>query len=87
MSNTTDEQRRELQRLAELTDEDIDTSDIPEIGDLTGAVRGRFYRPDQQQITLRIDTDLLEWFRSRGGEYQTRINDALREYVDSHRHR
>jgi len=73
MSHTTDEQRRELQRLAELTDEDSDTSELPEIGDLTGAVRGPFYRPYQQQI------DPLESFRSRGGEYQTRIDDALRE--------
>jgi uncharacterized protein (DUF4415 family) len=85
MSKTADEQRRELQRLAELPDEAIDTGDIPEVDDFSGAVRGRFYRTVKQQVTLRIDADLLEWFRSRGGKYQTRINDALREYVESHR--
>ncbi|MEA3273888.1 MAG: BrnA antitoxin family protein [Pseudomonadota bacterium] len=84
MSKMTDEQRHELQRLAELPDEDIDTSDIPEVADFSRAVRGRFYRPVKRQITLRIDADLLEWFRAQGGKYQTRINAALREYVEEH---
>ena len=82
MSTMTDKQRRELQHLAELSDEKIDTRDIPEIGDFSDAVRGRFYRPIKRQITLRIDADLLEWFKAQGGKYQTRINAALREYVE-----
>jgi len=82
MSKTKDKQRRELQRLAELPEEDIEMSDIPEVCDFSGAVRGRFYRPIKQQITLRIDADLLEWFKAQGGKYQTRINAALREYVE-----
>jgi len=81
----TDKQQRELRQLAELPDEAIDTSDIPEVGDFSGAVRGRFYRPIKRQITLRIDVDLLEWFRAQGGKYQTHINAALREYVQEHR--
>ncbi|WP_133510105.1 BrnA antitoxin family protein [Candidatus Thiosymbion oneisti] len=85
MSKTTDKQQRELRQLAELPDEDIDTSDIPEVSDFSGAVRGRFYRPIKQQITLRIDVDLLEWFEAQGGKYQTHINAALREYVQTHR--
>ena len=68
-----------------MADEDIDTNDIPEVKDFSGAVRGRFYRPIKQQITLRIDANLLARFRSLGGKYQTRINAALREYMDSHR--
>ena len=87
MSKMTDEQRRELRYLAELPDEDIDTGDIPEVSDFTDAVRGRFYRPVKRQITLRIDADLLEWFRAQGGKYQTRINAALREYVKEHQDR
>ena len=85
MSKMTDEQRQELQRLDELPDDEIDTSDIPEITDFSGAVRGRFYRPVKQQVTLRIDADLLAWFKAQGSKYQTRINLALREYVDAHR--
>jgi uncharacterized protein (DUF4415 family) len=53
----------------------------------TGARRGVLYRPVKQQITLRIDADVIEWFRSRarhGEGYQTNINRALREYIDQH---
>ena len=85
MSKVTKKQAREIQKLADSADEEIDTNDIPEVEDFSGAVRGRFYRPVKQQITLRIDADLLAWFRSLGSKYQTRINAALREYMDSHR--
>ena len=47
---------------------DIDTSDIPEIADWSGAVFGKFYRPAKQQVTLRIDADVLAWFKSQDGE-------------------
>jgi uncharacterized protein (DUF4415 family) len=87
MSKMTGEQDQELRRLAELPDSEIDTSDIPEIGDFSNAVRGRFYRPVKQQVTLRIDADLLAWFKAQGGRYQTRINAALRDYVEAHRRR
>jgi len=83
MSKMTNEQRQQLHRLDELPDDEIDTSDIPEIADFSGAVRGRFYRPVKQQVTLHIDADLLAWFKAEGGKYQTRINVALREYVDA----
>ena len=84
MSKMTNEQRQQLRRLDELPDDEIDTSDISEITDFSGAVRGRFYRPVKQQVTLRIDADLLAWFKAQGGKYQTRINVALREYVEAH---
>jgi len=75
----------ELAALAALPDAEIDTSDIPEIVDWSGAKRGLFFRPVKQQLTLRIDADIIAWFkrRARGGQgYQTRINHALREYVE-----
>jgi len=83
----TDEQNRELQHLAQLPDDEIDTKDIPEIGDFSGAIRGRFYRPIKKQVTLRIDADLIAWFQAQAGHYQTRINSALREYVEEHNRR
>ena len=52
---------------------------------MVGAKRGMFYRPLKQELTLRLDTDVVAWFRRRetGEEgYQTRINRALREYVE-----
>lgn len=85
----TPEQLAELAALAELPDADIDTSEAPEVTDWGGAERGLFYRPIKQQITLRIDADLIAWFKrqgeaSTGKGYQTRINLALREYVEQY---
>jgi uncharacterized protein (DUF4415 family) len=84
----TPEQQAELDLLAALPEEEIDTRDTPEVRDWSGARRGALYRPLKRQITLRIDADVIEWFKSRshqGGGYQTDINRALREYVDRHR--
>ena len=53
-------------QLAAMAEEDIDTSDIAEVLDWTGAKRGLFYRPVKQQQTLRIDADLIDWFRQQG---------------------
>ena len=76
--------QQELLALDEIADEDVDTSDIPEVLDWSGAERGRFYRPTKQQITLRIDADIIAWFKAQmpqGKGYQTKINQALREHV------
>jgi uncharacterized protein (DUF4415 family) len=80
----TPEQRAELKSLAALRDKDVDTSDAPELRDWSGAKRGLFYRAVKQQLTLRLDTDVVAWFKSHTASnegYQTRINRALREYV------
>ncbi len=78
----TAQQRRELEALAALPDERIDTRALPEIRDWSGARRGLFYRPVKQQITLRIDADVVAWFRRHAPKgYQTNMNRALREYV------
>ena len=80
----TKEQKTQLTALEKLSDADINTRDIPEQRDWTGARRGVFYRPIKQQLTLRLDADVVAWFKShtKSGEgYQTRINRALREYV------
>lgn len=63
---------------------DLTDPDAPEVTDWTGAVRGRFYRPLKQQISIRVDADVLTWFRAQGGKYQRRINEALREYMERH---
>jgi uncharacterized protein (DUF4415 family) len=84
----TAEQQAELEVLAALLDDQIDTREMPEVRDWSGARRGVLYRPVKQQITLRIDADVIDWFRSRtrkGEGYQTNINRALREYVEQHR--
>jgi uncharacterized protein (DUF4415 family)/uncharacterized DUF497 family protein len=80
----TREQRAELKSLAALRDDEIDTSDAPELVDWSNARRGLFYRPVKQQLTLRLDADVVAWFKAHTTStegYQTRINRALREYV------
>jgi uncharacterized protein (DUF4415 family) len=64
-----------------MSDADIDTSDIPEIVDWRGAERGRFYRPVKQVVTIRLDADVVAWFKTQDRKYQTAVNRALREYM------
>jgi uncharacterized protein (DUF4415 family) len=64
-----------------MRDANIDTSDIPEIVDWSGAERGRFYRPVKQVVTIRLDADVVAWFKARDHKYQTAMNRALREYM------
>ena len=81
------EQLHELNALAALPEDQVDTQDIPEQRDWTDARRGLFFRPIKRQITLRLDADVIEWFKGRAkpkGGYQTRMNQALREYVAKH---
>ena len=76
--------QEQIRTLEALPEDQIDTTNIPEILDWSDARRGVFYRPVKQQITLRIDADLIAWFkaRARGGRgYQTDINGALRDHV------
>jgi uncharacterized protein (DUF4415 family) len=78
------QQRERLERLAAKPDAEIDTSDIPEVLDWSGAVRGGLYRPRKEAITIRLDADLLSWFRTHaedGKGYQSEINRVLRQYV------
>lgn len=77
-------QRERLRRLAAMPEATIDTSDIPEVTDWSGAVRGGLYRPRKEVVTIRLDADVLAWFRGHsedGRGYQSEINRALREYV------
>lgn len=85
MSKADKKRIKELERLIEQQDHEVDTSDIPEIKDWSDATRGRFYRPVKRQVTLRLDADLLAWFRAQGSKYQTRMNAVLREYMERHR--
>jgi uncharacterized protein (DUF4415 family) len=66
---------------------DLTDEDAPEIETWEKAVVGKFYRPVKKQITIRIDTDVLEWFKHATKKYQTLINKACREYMIHHRPR
>lgn len=77
----SEDQKTELERLAQMSDDSIDTSDIPELTEAfwQNAQRGRFYKPVKESTTIRVDADVLHWLKSKGRGYQTRINAILRE--------
>uniref|UniRef100_UPI00351AF37A BrnA antitoxin family protein n=1 Tax=Endozoicomonas sp. Mp262 TaxID=2919499 RepID=UPI00351AF37A len=83
-NDLTPSQKRELQALADKPDAEIDTSDIPEIADWDKAETGKLYRPVKQQVSIRLDADVLAWFKAKHPKYQTALNQALREYMESH---
>ncbi len=76
----TEKQRRHLDDLASLPDDRINLTDIPEMTDaqLVEMKPAAHYRPIKQQITARVDADVLAWLKSQGKGYQSRINAILR---------
>jgi len=84
MSKLTKMQSKQLEALEKMPDSEIDTSDIPEITNWDNAVVGKFYRPIKKPVTIRLDTDVIEWFKTQNGKYQSNINKALREYMKEH---
>jgi len=70
-------------RLAKMRDEEIDMDEVPELGDEFFA-RAELHVPPKQAVTMRLDADVLSWFKEQGGGYQTRINKLLRAYMQAH---
>ncbi len=77
-------------RIEALTDEEIDFSDSPEITPemFAKAVvrRGLKSKSKKVQLTLRVDSDVVSWFKEQGQGYQSRINALLRAYMEAHQH-
>lgn len=75
-------------RVDKLRDEDIDFSDSPEVTPemFAKAVLRKGLKPvsKKTQVTLRIDDDVLTWFKKQGKGYQTRINSLLKAYKEAH---
>jgi uncharacterized protein (DUF4415 family) len=71
-------------RLDKITDEEIDTSDIPPL-DEEFFSKAKVRLPAQKvPITIRLDADVLRWFKRFGKGYQTHINNVLRTYMEAH---
>ena len=67
-------------RIKTKSDEDIDFSDLPELDD--SFFRDAEWKPPvKKSVTIRLDADVLDWFRAQGPGYQTRINHLLRRYM------
>ena len=72
--------KENLKAIAKIPDDQIDTSDIPELtaADFASAVPNPYYRPVKKAINARLDADVLAWLQSKGRGYQTRMNQLLR---------
>jgi uncharacterized protein (DUF4415 family) len=85
---TSKRSQTDWKRVDATRDEDIDLTDHPEMTDemFARAVVHLGFKPlpPKEQITLRLDADVLEWFRERGAGYQTQINALLRAYMNEH---
>ena len=75
----------QLARIAAISDDDIDTADIPEApaGNWALARRGQLYRPLKLAVTIRLDADIVAFAKERAadGRYQTEINRMLRAQI------
>ena len=87
-SHTSNKSLTDWERLDAMQDDDIDLSDAPEITPemFAKAIVNRSLKPapTKQQITIRLDNDVLEWYRAQGRGYQTKINKLLRAYMEAH---
>ncbi len=83
--NTTKESRTDWRKLTATADDKVDTSDIPELDEAFFREAKLRLPKAKQLVSLRIDSDVLDWFKRQGKGYQTRINAVLRAYVRAHR--
>ncbi len=86
--STSKKSETDWKRIDAMKDEDIDFSDIPEITPemFANAVVRRNFKPipRKKQLTLRVDSDVVDWYKNQGRGYQTRINSLLRAYMKEH---
>ncbi len=79
------EQKARLDAVAAMPDDQIDYSDAPSLPDAVWMKAAAALPDTKQQITLRLDADVLEFFKHTGKRYQSRINAVLRSYVEAHK--
>lgn len=81
--------KTDWERLQKLScgDEEIDLTDIPEISDDSWANSVLHSKPKKKAISVRLDEDVIEYLKNEGPNYQTRMNEILRKYVEFKRGR
>jgi len=78
------EGKTDWKRLAKMTDEDIDFSDIPELEDDAWANATVVIPELKKKVSIKIDREALEYFRKDGSGYQKRMSAALKSFVRAH---
>lgn len=74
--------RTDWARIDAMPDEEIDTSDSPPLDEAFFADAKLRMPQAKPSITIRLEPDILDWFKGHGKGYQTRINAVLRKYVE-----
>jgi len=82
--NTIRESKSDWDKLRKMKDSEIDFSDIPKLDQSFFPHAALRIPKRKKSISLRLDADVLEWFKQSGKGYQTRINALLRSYVQAH---
>ncbi|NEO76647.1 BrnA antitoxin family protein [Moorena sp. SIO4G3] len=73
---------KRLEEIKTIPDSDIDTSDIPELDDHFWE-NAKMVKPiTKKAISIPLDSDIIDWFKSQGKGYQSSINNVLRSYVN-----
>jgi uncharacterized protein (DUF4415 family) len=75
--------KSDLARLDRMKDKDIDYSDIPALDKSFFTKPTVEWPPAKQQVTVRLDTEVLDWLKAYGKGYQTRMNRILRAVMES----
>ncbi len=84
--NTIKESRTDWNKLKKMADSDIDFADIPEL-DQDFFAHAHIRMPRRKKaVSIRLDTDVIDWFKHEERQYQTKINAVLRTYVEAHQH-
>jgi uncharacterized protein (DUF4415 family) len=86
---TSRKSKTDWKRVDAMKDKNIDTSELPEVPPemfARGIIRrGLKAVSRKQQLTIRVDSDVLDWYKRQGQGYQTKINSLLRAYMEAHR--
>lgn len=85
MKKLTKNQHKQIAAIAAKRDDEIDLSEMPEVIDWSGAEIGKFSRPAKKSVTIRLDEDVVDWLKSYGPGYQTRVNSLLRHAMQNTR--
>lgn len=78
MRKLTKEQKRDIAAIRAKKDGEIDFSDAAPVLDWSGAEIGKFHRPIKKPVTMRLDSDIIDWLKANGRGYQTKANWLLR---------
>ena len=83
--NSKNHSKTDWARIDAMTDDEIDTSNSPELGEEFFANAQWRLPKNKRAAMLSVDSEVLEWFEDQGADFQYRINAALRIYAEAHR--